>query len=599
MYHSLAKVSCMVIQSLIIEISDVDKIVLKATKEIESFPEEYSGSFRTKLIDKTFSSGKEYNVTLKNIRKSENLNSSDYIQCEFKDDVIEQIYLLEETGYKLEFKGNTNKIHDGKLFCSLKRNESNDIKFKTWDKGGFLNFKSYAGKTFIDIDFDEFLFKIPLEVRSKKIDYNEQYQNMVEDLAEHASNLMLNYKGPIYQSQSLENHRESDYDYFLILTYIFRKENLPSVFDYLSRNLLSTIIADTETKPVNFASNIGINEIINITFNPDKLIEHDTIHIIPHKNKWYVPNEIIEEIHVDTIDNLENRFYKYFLELLEDIIESLLSKISEGYEYEQLLKYKEEVTYYLSSNYFKQISKLDFLPLNSQVLQKKEGYREILKYYFMLEYGTHIKWAGFNNTVKGYQKRLSQMYEMWGFFELLHVIEEITSSKITDELIKYDEKSLSINVEEGKVIESFNSINVNDTEVQIKFMYNKTFNQGSDYPTYSIELRPDFTIELDYNNKRKFIHFDTKYKIYFSNGKESYKYEDIKKMHTYKDAITGTIGSFVLYPGEIKEYYEEDDFGRGVGAFPLKPKNDNDITYDGNKKDIINLIEDLLNKNIK
>lgn len=589
----------MVKQKLTIKIPDKGKVILSSTYDIENQVLSNDEKIESELFVKDYdSTDKVYDIILDNIRVSDDLNKFESIQCKIKDKLINKIYLLEESEYKLEYKANPIKIENkDNIFISLRRNDSNDINFKTWISGGFLNFKSYAGKTFIDIKFDDgFLFKLPIEVRSKKIDYESQYQTMIEYLADYTSNLMLNYKGPIYQSQSLENHRQTDYDYFLILTNIFKKQKLPTVYEYLSRNLISTLITENESKPINFASNIGINEIINIAFNPDNLIESENIHLIPYKNKWYVPEEIIEETHIDTLDNLENRFYKYFLELLEDVIVSLLSRIDDGYEKDKLKEYKEEVSYYLSSNYFKQISNLDYLPLNSQVLQKKEGYRDILKYYFMLELGVKISWKELDNTVKGFQKRLSQLYEMWGFFELLTILEEITSSKITDELISLDKDSLSVNLNEGDIIDSFNKITCNEKDVQIKYMYNKTFSErGNDeeYGSYSVELRPDFTIELLYENQRKFIHFDTKYKVYNKNGKESYNPEDIKKMNTYKDAIKNTIGAYVLYPGNDKEgiYEEIKDTGIGVGAFPLNPKYEDKIgEYEDNRDEIKNII---------
>ena len=59
------------------------------------------------------------------------------------------------------------------------------------------------------------------------------------------------------------------------------------------------------------------------------------------------------------------------------------------------------------------------------------------------------------------------------------------------------------------------------------------------------------------------------------------KREDIHKMHTYRDAVLGTRGSYVLYPGSQSsgdlyirnpsKSYRESNLMPGVGAFPLKP----------------------------
>ena len=46
-------------------------------------------------------------------------------------------------------------------------------------------------------------------------------------------------------------------------------------------------------------------------------------------------------------------------------------------------------------------------------------------------------------------------------------------------------------------------------------------------------------------------------------------------MHTYKDSILKTEGSYVLYPGnKTKRFYESDLIIPSVGAFSLTPGND-------------------------
>ena len=60
-----------------------------------------------------------------------------------------------------------------------------------------------------------------------------------------------------------------------------------------------------------------------------------------------------------------------------------------------------------------------------------------------------------------------------------------------------------------------------------------------------------------------------------------FKDGDIYKMHTYKDSILKTEGSYVLYPGNVHKLFKEDsDFIiPSVGAFPLAPGNGGDEEY--------------------
>ena len=60
-----------------------------------------------------------------------------------------------------------------------------------------------------------------------------------------------------------------------------------------------------------------------------------------------------------------------------------------------------------------------------------------------------------------------------------------------------------------------------------------------------------------------------------------YKYDDISKMHTYRDAIKLARGAYIIYPGsEDKIFYEDKDTDQslliGVGAFFVSPGKQSD-----------------------
>ena len=89
------------------------------------------------------------------------------------------------------------------------------------------------------------------------------------------------------------------------------------------------------------------------------------------------------------------------------------------------------------------------------------------------------------------------------------------------------------------------------------------------------------------------VHFDAKYRVTFTTARtktgdlmtvRTFQSEDVDRMHMYRDAILGTRGCYVLYPGNTNEEaifvrnpkaeYREQRPGPSVGAFPLCPSND-------------------------
>ena len=110
----------------------------------------------------------------------------------------------------------------------------------------------------------------------------------------------------------------------------------------------------------------------------------------------------------------------------------------------------------------------------------------------------------------------------------------------------------------------------NYNDIEIELLYNKTFRSTDQrYTSYSVNLRPDYTLRV-HGDETYLIHFDAKYKVHVAS--EKFKNEDIVKMHAYKDAISNSIGSYVIYPGSDDElYYENNENVESVGAFGLIP----------------------------
>ena len=510
-------------------------------------------------------------ITLYNVPIVEKFDNKTPIQ--FLKNKSVNIFLLEEYQYTILFKTKLKDIYP--FYSLLNPNEKESpLKIVENTNSGFLNFGSYVGKSFIDIyRDDEEIFKIPIEVRSRKIDYNEQYAAMIGDLSQYSSGLLFDTKSPVHQRfESKSRKKRTSYEDFMLLEYLFRDENLPSAVEYLSRNLYSALESTIEEVPTSFASNVGPNELIDVFSSSENLSKtKDESSIWFDKTKGYIPTKINEIKYVDNIDVAENRFYKNFLEMIEEIISDLFVYNPKGYIHDKLEEYQEEISSYLSQRYFKDISQMNYPPLNSQVLQKKEGYRDILEYYLMFEFAFKMNWESVVNEFKGYEKKLFELYEYWCYFELMNIFKDLGDLKLEfKDIFETKDDGLTIELKEN-LLNKF-TINVKGRDIRVDLRYNRTFSHGTynEFSSYSVQLRPDYSLLIYIDGVRYIIHFDAKYKI---NTNWDYKNQDIHKMHTYKDAIRDTIGSYVLYPGNSNEpdlFFENDGLA-SVGAFPLNP----------------------------
>ena len=298
----------------------------------------------------------------------------------------------------------------------------------------------------------------------------------------------------------------------MFLEYLFRTENLPSIFEYLSQNLHSQLTNQVKTTPISFAKNINQNTLKNIIKNPNNLIKTDSNFEIARKLNGYIPVNIDQENHEEIIDIAENRFLKYFFEMIESLIKKLLENSKEGYIKDKLISFNDEIEYYLAQKFFNHISEMDYVPTNSQILQKKEGYREIFQYFLMLEFSYRLSCDEITEQFKGFEKKLSELYEYWCYFKLLHVLNNMSVEKISFEDIFEMKDNWSIRIKRGvKSLKKFR-LNLYNHNIEIELYYNLRFTDKSKYRSYSLAFKPDYTLLIKIANVTNYIHFDAKYR---------------------------------------------------------------------------------------
>ena len=536
-------------------------------------------------------------ITLENVPIVDEPDNQTPIQyCPDIEGNFAKLMLLEETEYQVLFESEDDES-DLKVLYSLTKINSNHFKpFRFNFEGkiiGTLNFRSYVGKSFLDIRKDGInSLKIPIEVRSKKIDYFNQYSAMIADLSQHSLSLIFEVNSPLYQEFELDyRQKETYYEDFMFLEYLFREDNLPSIFEYLSKNLHSQLKNHIENVPISFTSNVNQDTLKNIITKPNKLFKSEADFEIVDKLNGYLPHEIEQTKHEDIIDIPENRFFKYFLELIRDLVEKLLKNSKEGYIKDKLEYFSDEIEYCLSSKFFNHISTMEFVPFNSQILQKKEGYREIFQYFLMLEFSFRLSWDEINNQFKGFEKKLSELYEYWCYFKLLKVLNDLSAKKISfEDVFKINKDNWSIRIKKGIQSKKRFILNLYGYDIEINLFYNLEFSDNPRYRSYSLAFKPDYTLLVKIKDNLYYIHFDAKYRsrleivdFYEDIDKRDeleekdavFKKGDIYKMHTYKDSILMTEGSYVLYPGnKTKQYFESDTIIPSVGAFSLTPGSD-------------------------
>ena len=79
---------------------------------------------------------------------------------------------------------------------------------------------------------------------------------------------------------------------------------------------------------------------------------------------------------------------------------------------------------YLSQTFFKDVSRPTSLKLNSPVLQRKSGYREVLSTWLQFDLAAKLVWKGGDDVYKAGKRDIATLYEYW----LLVVTSDVTLS---------------------------------------------------------------------------------------------------------------------------------------------------------------------------
>lgn len=473
----------------------------------------------------------------------------------------------------------------------------------------------YVGTLTIDVlkaDTEQKCGEVKLEVQSVKTTYREDYRHMLEEITDKCTDLLLQHNSPVAQFFEVDFNADAA---TLYQRFAFIKSILESVeFNDSVHKILSSPVTrwrESETvkdiRSVRRFSSSALRQLSNATNRFDLPVDH------PLKSKMNsVPSKLKVSYKTETVDTPENRFVKHALITFQAFCSDFKTKAKDTYRIKtEAALLEDKLEQYLSHSIFKEISSPTTLPLNSPVLQRKEGYREILRGWLMFDLAAKMVWHGGDDIYSGRKRDVAVLYEYWLFFKLLEIIKEVfkIESVATEKLIEKTSDGLGLKLKQGKYL-PVKGVYLTDTrKLNIEFSYNKTFSSGKEYPaggSWTRNLRPDYTLSIwPYGIEQEqaeieelivHIHFDAKYKVENLQGvfgkddnldeekeeqkKGTYKRADLLKMHTYKDAIRRTAGAYVLYPGTEGQYTKTGfhELIPGLGAFAIRPSRTNNGT---------------------
>jgi predicted component of viral defense system (DUF524 family) len=509
---------------------------------------------------------------------------------------------------------------DLRLRCSLASRRRSLGNSPEKPDAGLIETRSFCGTLLMELvdgevdDSKPAVASALLDVRSLKLDYRTEYRGMLRRLSDEMAGLVTDARSSAkagFRSSfeertdegwlqiQLELLRETldstDFSAALQRILTFPHEHLSTVSDSVStdRSIRWTPSVIRQLVTGNPRRKVPASHPLRMTLGMESIAGRV---LVPRKSR--------------DLDTLENRFVKFalgefraFLTHAQGVFESCPGWGASAALSRRLAATVED---WLGRAMFREVGEMSFAPLGSPVLQRKAGYRELLRWWLRFRTSAELSWVGGEDLFHAGQRNVADLYEYWLFFELLGWFCGKCmggNRPAVEELIEgLDEGSPNLRLRKRMQLGPFvGSFAGQSRRLNARFAYNRRFEVTTDrhqggswtrrlHPDYSLTFWPQGLSEAEAERQELLVHvhFDAKYRVEDIEGlfgaegaddadeevEGNYKRQDLLKMHAYRDAIKRSQGAYVLYPGRTNAPITFKGFHEilpGLGAFGVAP----------------------------
>jgi predicted component of viral defense system (DUF524 family) len=424
------------------------------------------------------------------------------------------------------------------------------------------------------------------------MDYLEDYRLMLDDISERLAALIFDYGSPtaVYAQRAAIDEHVAYLDY-LFIRYLMDELRFPHHFRLLAADPHRVTQREDVWSDLSHARSLTPRAVQAMVVHMEHLSRPQTVvaPTLASQLDGHVPKQVLDERVVTTFDTPPNRFVKHFLGQLDLKLRELEARFGSDVRAEHLVsdcrRWRRGLENLSRTRFLEEVGTMHIYPSSSQVLLKREGYRQLNDYFRRFLLTGKVMWEGFEELLKTPNKDLATLYEYWCFFQLLDAVAAALDVQIDPRHFIAEHRGVfKVSIDDrGK-----SQGHVGETTVH----YNRYYHHKPG-ESYSVPLHPDYTIEL--RGGRRLV-FDAKYKHQDWRGfmsqagteneerdeeeRLTYKRVDLYKMHTYRDAL-GAQAVFVLYPGNEFRAFGQDgselrrpgELGRsfrGVGAIDAR-----------------------------
>jgi len=447
--------------------------------------------------------------------------------------------------------------------------------------GAFLASREYLGTVDLTIWTDE--HSLSFEVQSRKIGYESEYMRLVEDISEYHLGLLheVGSATGLALALSAKPNRELQSDYFQMRR-LMQPDRLPDAIGRILLNPASNLLIEEISVPIGQTKSMASSKI------GQRQTGMGFAHGGPLAGlfRGFTPTLVPVTKKRESLDTNENRYVKSFLEDLLALLvqlESAAAKDKRAGMVCEMAEWKDQVLGWSAADLWREVGPLRYGATNSQKMQRAPGYRDVLQADIELSEALRLPIAGLDerdgSLLLGDVKPVHTLYGYWCYFVVREALTCLYGPDLSKGagLVARSASGLSITL--GTRQEASRAswkIEDNGISANVHLFFSRQFapkpepEWGEWYGSYSMSFDPDISIAVQVGDATHWLSFDAKYRadkidrgengLVETDGEMTqedmsdahayrFKKEDLNKMHTYRDAILGTRGAYILYPG--------------------------------------------------
>ena len=432
---------------------------------------------------------------------------------------------------------------------------------------GIVNFGNSAGFSDFEISHDgKKSLVVRIEVFPSKISYKEDYQDMLQDISNEISGAVLDFMRNTYQEFSVGSTQNT------VLALFF--EIIKRIFDKL-QNAANTIISSPHHKLYVEHPVVPAHKVKKVDNQTLKWLQKHPENVVP-MTAGYSAIKAPTVKKLITYNTIENQFTKFILKSTAKKLKDFRDRYTrstrkpEPAVLDSVDTMTASLNKFVNASFLREVDDYKATQSMSLVFEMAPGYRELYKYYLMMQRGLSVHGDVFRMSLKD----TAQLYEYWCFIKLVTLMKRNYRLASSD-VIKVDNTGVTISLVKGK-------------KSEVKFINPRTgetitlsYNPG-EQSTQTVNQKPDnvLTLEKKGTNIPYMYVFDAKYRIennpadpFYPDDKPGPKVGDINTMHRYRDSIVYENASSSRFMFEKKMF----------GAYVLFPYDDPDGEYQNHR----------------